>query len=191
MWWYQWLCWLLSASGVVCILIGHEHYSIDVVIGYFVTTRTFWWYHNMANTHVRARTRTHMPALWAFEYHFLFFLFRLCARRPTTTWRGRGGTRCSTSWRGTSRRRSPLYSRGRWHCRPPADSDTGWWRGGGTSDGAEPASVHSDVREETFIYWYRHLSLGRGQRRTLSRLHYSDGLVFISPVWHIDLNNQK
>lgn len=56
MWWYQWLCWLLSASGVVCILIGHEHYSIDVVIAYIATTRTFWWYHTMANTHVGAHT---------------------------------------------------------------------------------------------------------------------------------------
>ncbi|KAM9335379.1 phosphatidylcholine:ceramide cholinephosphotransferase 2 [Symphorus nematophorus] len=51
MWWYHWFCWLLSASGVVCILVAHEHYSIDVVIGYFATTRTFWWYHTMANTH--------------------------------------------------------------------------------------------------------------------------------------------
>ncbi|KAM3591067.1 uncharacterized protein V6R79_021654 [Siganus canaliculatus] len=52
MWWYQWICWSLSASGVVCILVAHEHYSIDVVIAYFATTRTFWWYHTMANTHV-------------------------------------------------------------------------------------------------------------------------------------------
>lgn len=57
MWWYHWFCWLLSASGVICILIAHEHYSIDVVIGYFATTRTFWWYHTMANTHVRARNK--------------------------------------------------------------------------------------------------------------------------------------
>ncbi|XP_069031657.1 phosphatidylcholine:ceramide cholinephosphotransferase 2-like isoform X2 [Embiotoca jacksoni] len=55
MWWYRWFCWLLSASGVVCILIAHDHYSIDVVIGYFVTTRTFWWYHTMANTHALRR----------------------------------------------------------------------------------------------------------------------------------------
>lgn len=52
MWWYRWFCWLLSASGVVCILVAHEHYSIDVVIGYFVTTRTFWWYHAMADARV-------------------------------------------------------------------------------------------------------------------------------------------
>lgn len=55
MWWYHWICWLLSASGVVCILIGHEHYSIDVVIGYFVTTRVFWWYHAMADAHAQRR----------------------------------------------------------------------------------------------------------------------------------------
>nr|XP_020477842.1 phosphatidylcholine:ceramide cholinephosphotransferase 2-like [Monopterus albus]XP_020477843.1 phosphatidylcholine:ceramide cholinephosphotransferase 2-like [Monopterus albus]XP_020477844.1 phosphatidylcholine:ceramide cholinephosphotransferase 2-like [Monopterus albus] len=51
MWWYRWVCWFLSASGILCILIAHEHYSIDVVIAYFVTTRIFWWYHAMANTH--------------------------------------------------------------------------------------------------------------------------------------------
>ncbi|XP_017294940.1 phosphatidylcholine:ceramide cholinephosphotransferase 2 [Kryptolebias marmoratus] len=50
MWWYHWFCWLLSTSGVVCILVGHEHYSIDVVIAYFATTRMFWWYHTMANS---------------------------------------------------------------------------------------------------------------------------------------------
>ncbi|XP_037533176.1 phosphatidylcholine:ceramide cholinephosphotransferase 2-like [Nematolebias whitei] len=51
MWWYHWFCWILSASGVVCILVAHEHYSIDVVVAYFVTTRMFWWYHTMANSH--------------------------------------------------------------------------------------------------------------------------------------------
>ncbi|XP_061664210.1 phosphatidylcholine:ceramide cholinephosphotransferase 2-like isoform X2 [Syngnathoides biaculeatus] len=53
--WYQWICWLLSASGVLCILVAHEHYSIDVLVGYFVTTRLFWWYHTMANTHALRR----------------------------------------------------------------------------------------------------------------------------------------
>ncbi|XP_077400900.1 phosphatidylcholine:ceramide cholinephosphotransferase 2-like [Vanacampus margaritifer] len=53
--WYQWICWLLSASGVLCILVGHEHYSIDVLVGYYVTTRLFWWYHTMANTHALHR----------------------------------------------------------------------------------------------------------------------------------------
>ncbi|KAF0028909.1 hypothetical protein F2P81_018014 [Scophthalmus maximus] len=50
MWWYHGFCWLLCASGVICILIGHEHYSIDVVIGYFAQGQTpddflsrTWW----------------------------------------------------------------------------------------------------------------------------------------------------
>lgn len=66
MWWYHWACWLLSASGVVCILIAHEHYSIDVLIGYIATTRIFWWYHTLANTHVRAHARLHAytPSRW-------------------------------------------------------------------------------------------------------------------------------
>ncbi|KAL2101699.1 hypothetical protein ACEWY4_003460 [Coilia grayii] len=48
-WWYHLLCWLMSAVGVVCILVAHEHYSVDVVVGYFITTRLFYWYHTMAN----------------------------------------------------------------------------------------------------------------------------------------------
>lgn len=48
-WWYHWICWLLSAAGVLCILVGHEHYTVDVIIAYYITTRLFWWYHSMAN----------------------------------------------------------------------------------------------------------------------------------------------
>lgn len=63
--WYQWLCWILSASGVICILVAHEHYSIDVVIGYIVTTRTFWWYHTMANTHaLRQAPNNYLSRTW-------------------------------------------------------------------------------------------------------------------------------
>ncbi|XP_073800987.1 phosphatidylcholine:ceramide cholinephosphotransferase 2 isoform X2 [Danio rerio] len=48
-WWYHLLCWLTAAVGVVCILVAHEHYSVDVVVAYFITTRLFYWYHTMAN----------------------------------------------------------------------------------------------------------------------------------------------
>ncbi|RVE60858.1 hypothetical protein OJAV_G00185260 [Oryzias javanicus] len=65
MWWYHWLCWLLCASGIVCILIGHEHYSIDVLIAYFATTRIFWWYHTMANTHeLRGAPNNYLSRTW-------------------------------------------------------------------------------------------------------------------------------
>lgn len=51
-WWYHWLCWTLSAVGIVCILLAHDHYTVDVVVAYFITTRLFWWYHTMANQQV-------------------------------------------------------------------------------------------------------------------------------------------
>ncbi|XP_043917248.1 phosphatidylcholine:ceramide cholinephosphotransferase 2 [Protopterus annectens] len=48
-WWYHMFCWLISFIGVVCILLAHEHYTVDVVVAYFITSRLFWWYHSMAN----------------------------------------------------------------------------------------------------------------------------------------------
>lgn len=51
-WWYHLICWCMSVAGIICILVGHEHYTVDVVIAYFITTRLFWWYHAMANEKV-------------------------------------------------------------------------------------------------------------------------------------------
>ncbi|KAJ8248367.1 hypothetical protein GJAV_G00241260 [Gymnothorax javanicus] len=48
-WVYHWMCWTLSAVGIFCILLAHDHYTVDVVVAYFITTRLFWWYHTLAN----------------------------------------------------------------------------------------------------------------------------------------------
>ncbi|MEQ2197526.1 hypothetical protein XENOCAPTIV_030842 [Xenoophorus captivus] len=58
---------LTLISGVICILVGHEHYSVDVVVAYFVTTRTFWWYHTMANTHTSLFIRDEFPLSLVFN----------------------------------------------------------------------------------------------------------------------------
>lgn len=55
-WWYHWLCWILSAVGIICILLAHDHYTVDVVVAYYITTRLFWWYHTMANQQVLKET---------------------------------------------------------------------------------------------------------------------------------------
>ncbi|XP_060793801.1 phosphatidylcholine:ceramide cholinephosphotransferase 2 [Neoarius graeffei] len=65
MWWYHLICWLLSLVGVVFILVAHEHYSVDVVVAYFVTSRLFYWYHTMANNQsLRDSPQNYLSHVW-------------------------------------------------------------------------------------------------------------------------------
>ena len=76
-WWYLWLCWLLSATGVLCILISHQHYTVDVIVGYYVTFTLFLWYHAMVNNMHGAQRQAGGPndhlsrAWWNPLFHFL------------------------------------------------------------------------------------------------------------------------
>ena len=36
-------------TGILTLLFARGHYSIDVVLAYWVTTRIWWMYHTMAN----------------------------------------------------------------------------------------------------------------------------------------------
>lgn len=69
-WWYHWLCWLLCAVGILCILLAHDHYTIDVVVAYFITTRLFWCYHTMANQQVLKETSqgNFLSRTWWFRF---------------------------------------------------------------------------------------------------------------------------
>lgn len=40
---------VLSSIGIIMVLLSRGHYTVDVVIGYYVTTRLFWTYHTLAN----------------------------------------------------------------------------------------------------------------------------------------------
>ena len=31
------------------VLLAHGHYTVDILIAYYVTTRLFWTYHTLAN----------------------------------------------------------------------------------------------------------------------------------------------
>nr|CAB3266028.1 phosphatidylcholine:ceramide cholinephosphotransferase 2-like [Phallusia mammillata] len=48
-WWLHWTCWVMAATGIVCILLAHDHYTVDVIVAYLLTTRLFWTYHSMCN----------------------------------------------------------------------------------------------------------------------------------------------
>ncbi|KAF5300693.1 hypothetical protein FQA39_LY11055 [Lamprigera yunnana] len=70
----HWLYWLLSGVGIFMLQLAHGHYTVDVVIAYFITTRIFWIYHTFANNSCLKQTspNNYIGRAWWY-YLFLYF----------------------------------------------------------------------------------------------------------------------
>merc|ERR1719245_2327642 len=45
----HWASFITSVCGVIFLLIGRGHYSVDCILAYYVTTRIWWIYHTLAH----------------------------------------------------------------------------------------------------------------------------------------------
>jgi len=66
------ISWVLNIFGIFFILAAHEHYSIDVFISFYLSSRLFMYYHTLANNRSlmqqdAERTRIWFPMFAFFE----------------------------------------------------------------------------------------------------------------------------
>jgi len=62
----HWLLWLVAVFGVMMLMLAKGHYSIDVIIAYFVTTRLWYIHHSIiANRVLQSKSSTnYLSRLW-------------------------------------------------------------------------------------------------------------------------------
>ena len=52
----HWASFLTSLCGVIFLLLARGHYTIDVLLAYYVTSRIWWLYHTLAhNNQLKSR----------------------------------------------------------------------------------------------------------------------------------------
>lgn len=67
----HWLAGIAVLTGVIMVLVAHGHYTVDVLIAYYVTTRLWYIYHTLANN-------SHLKVSCIFLLDFTFATFYVC-----------------------------------------------------------------------------------------------------------------
>ncbi|XP_022902924.1 ceramide phosphoethanolamine synthase-like [Onthophagus taurus] len=56
--------WIMNMFGVFFILAAHEHYSIDVFIAFYITSRLFLYYHTLSNNQALMQRDSNRTRVW-------------------------------------------------------------------------------------------------------------------------------
>jgi shingomyelin synthase len=81
---FHWFSLGVTTLGIVTLLLSRGHYSIDVVIAYWITTRLWWMYHTLANHEVLKsadNSENYLNKIW-WWYIFNYFEGRVPASLP-------------------------------------------------------------------------------------------------------------
>jgi len=64
------LSWIMAITGMLCILASHQHYSIDILIAWVLSSRLFIYYHTLANNRTYFQRDKNRMRIW-----FPFFTY--------------------------------------------------------------------------------------------------------------------